>query len=870
MYMKQENKQKEIKMKRITKTLAAILCFTLLLAFNPFSVPVFADEAGSGGENTSGESAAAGEALAEVVFDLEKEVLDWGEGITKVHIRFDDEIDPVSVDAKTFSVKVGNFQRTITRIEVLGSEVVITMKSTQNSPGINSPIKNYSIVQNSVVKMLDGSELSPGSVSYVHGKEYNAQTAKFTYHVSQGGMKYRMYSPPVEDGEDYAVIFWLHGYMQGGSDNEKQILENRVTYFASDEVQEKFGGMFVVAPQNPEDEKTWSWMQTDETGRSSSLPVLISLINEVMENNPIDKDRVYIGGFSAGGFMTWHTILEYPELFAAAIPVCSAYAPTADELKVLKDMPVWIVHSANDPVCPVANSRNAYEYLTKLHGSTEVRYTEYPNVTTKDGTVYNGHFSWVYVCSDYYSREYGETYMDWLARQTRDKSDATFDIEAESFDYGEDVTKVVIDMKEPVDPESITVNTFRVSVLEYPYFNWQTQKESTIESLDRRVTGVSVDGRYVTLNLEHGFGVSGASTLLYNGKLWRNIPIDLKYEVTQNAVFKRADGSIVAVGDKTYTQKKMYNKLVDRFDKYVDVSGISYALYEPELESGKRYPLIVWLHGAGEGGFDNKVQIRGNKVIGLITDEVQSLFGGGRGAYVLAPQCPTGWMDDADFNRRSDYLEDVIALIERIISEKKVDEDKVYIGGCSMGGYMTWNVILTRPDLFAASFPVCPAYTPTEKELQAVVDLPIWIVHSSDDTTVRAAQTSRMTVPMLEKLGGSVRYTEFERTEYNGHWSWQYVFNNFYSEEYGETIMQWLAAQDRKLNAQKPSDNDADVSPSEMPSDDVTPDDSDVSKEGPSDNKTVSLAIIGVIIAVVALVAVVIIFMSKRKPSGKK
>jgi len=127
-----------------------------------------------------------------------------------------------------------------------------------------------------------------------------------------------------------------------------------------------------------------------------------------------------------------------------------------------------------------------------------------------------------------------------------------------------------------------------------------------------------------------------------------------------------------------------------------------------------------------------------------------------------------------------------------------------------------------------------------------------------------------MTVPMLEKLGGSVRYTEFERTEYNGHWSWQYVFNNFYSEEYGETIMQWLAAQDRKLNAQKPSDNDADVSPSEMPSDDVTPDDSDVSKEGPSDNKTVSLTIIGVIITVVALVAVVIIFMSKRKPSGKK
>ena len=348
-------------------------------------------------------------------------------------------------------------------------------------------------------------------------------------------------------------------------------------------------------------------------------------------------------------------------------------------------------------------------------------------------------------------------FTSYSAEESTDTTDATFDIEAESFDYGEDITKVVIDMKEPVDPSSITVNTFSVVVKDYPYFNWQTQKEGTSDSIIRIVTGVSVDGRYVTLELEHGFGVSGASTLMYNGKTWRNIPIDLKYEVTQVADFKRSDGSTVAVGEKSYTQKGMYNKLVDRFDKYVDESGLSYVLYEPELQTGTSYPLIIWLHGAGEGGFDNKVQIRGNKVVGLISDEVQSLFADGNGAYVFAPQCPTGWMDDADYDRRSDYLEDVIALIERIISENKIDPDKVYIGGCSMGGYMTWNVILTRPDLFAAAFPVCPAYTPTEKELEAVVNLPIWVVHSADDTTVRASQTSRLTVPMLEKLGGNVR-----------------------------------------------------------------------------------------------------------------
>lgn len=853
-------------MKRITKTTAAFLCFVLLLTFSPCNISSSAEEAASEKQGTSQESIASGNASAEAVFDLEKEILDWGEGITKVHIKFNEEIDAASVDADTFTVMVGTARRTITRIEVLGSEVIITMKSGQNTLGINSPIRNYVIAQNAPFKTSTGSEIDVGSIAYVPGDEYNAQTAKFTYHTSQSGMNYRMYSPPAEEGKEYAVLFWLHGYLQGGSDNESQILGNRVTFFASDEIQEKFDGMYVVAPQNPEDEQTWSWMQTDETGRSSSLPVLISLINEVIENNAIDRDRVYIGGFSAGGFMTWHTILEYPELFAAAIPVCSAYAPTADELKVLKDMPIWIVHSANDPVCPVANSRNAYDYLTKLNGSTEVRYSEYPNVIAKDGTVYNGHFSWVYVCSNYYSREYDDTYMDWLSRQTNDITNATFDIEAVSFDYGEDITKVVIDMKKPVDPASITESTFTVAVKDYPSFNWQTQKETTTDSIDRKVTGISVDGRYVTLELEHGFGVNGASTLMYNGKTWRNIPIDLNYEVTQISDFKRADGSTVAAGEMSYTQKRMYNNLVDRFDKYIDVSGISYVLYEPELQSGAKYPLIVWLHGAGEGGFDNKVQIRGNKVVGLISDDVQALFADGSGAYVLAPQSPTGWMDDADFNNRSDYLDDVITLIERIIKEKKIDSDKVYIGGCSMGGYMTWNVILTRPDLFAAAFPVCPAYTPTEKELQAVVNLPMWIVHSADDTTVNPAHTSRLTVPMLEKLGGTVRYTEFERTEYMGHWSWQYVFNNFYSDEYGETIMEWLATQDRTLNTQEISEEASEESPSVVPAGD----ESDLPEEGPPEKRLDTTAIVIVTVVVVALIATAVILINKRKPVNNK
>jgi predicted peptidase len=264
-------------MKRITKTTAAFLCFVLLLTFSPCNISSSAEEAASEKQGTSQESIASGNASAEAVFDLEKEVLDWGEGITKVHIKFNEEIDAASVDADTFTVMVGTARRTITRIEVLGSEVIITMKSGQNTLGINSPISNYVIAQNAPFKTSTGSEINVGSIAYVPGDEYNAQTAKFTYHTSQSGMNYRMYSPPAEEGKEYAVLFWLHGYLQGGSDNESQILGNRVTFFASDEIQEKFDGMYVVAPQNPEDEQTWSWMQTDETGRSSSLPVLISL-----------------------------------------------------------------------------------------------------------------------------------------------------------------------------------------------------------------------------------------------------------------------------------------------------------------------------------------------------------------------------------------------------------------------------------------------------------------------------------------------------------------------------------------------------------------------------------------------------------------
>lgn len=149
---------------------------------------------------------------------------------------------------------------------------------------------------------------------------------------------------------------------------------------------------------------------------------------------------------------------------------------------------------------------------------------------------------------------------------------------------------------------------------------------------------------------------------------------------------------------------------------------LNYAAYEPEhlKNDGKKNPLLLWIHGQGEGGTDVDIALLGNKVCSLVGRKIQSHFiteGGSLGAYVLVIQCPTYWMDGGDGeNSNGDVVSRYSSIFmdtykAYIAANEDVDESRVYVGGCSNGGYMTMNLLIQYPDVWAAAYTACEAYS---------------------------------------------------------------------------------------------------------------------------------------------------------------
>lgn len=216
-------------------------------------------------------------------------------------------------------------------------------------------------------------------------------------------------------------------------------------------------------------------------------------------------------------------------------------------------------------------------------------------------------------------------------------------------------------------------------------------------------------------------------------------------------------------------------------------------------------PLIIWLHGAGEGGTDPDIAILGNDVTNLGEDTIQGYFkedGGAQGAYVLAVQTPTMWMDDGtgangDGSTHSIYTDALKATIDQYISDNgDIDTNRIYIGGCSNGGYMTMEMITTYPSFFAAAYPICEAFGDTlftTDLATSIKSLPIWFTASADDTTV---DPTKFTIPAYQKLitagNTDCHLSYFEHVygndtgkevQYMGHWSWIYTLSDRCSKD---------------------------------------------------------------------------------------
>ena len=235
------------------------------------------------------------------------------------------------------------------------------------------------------------------------------------------------------------------------------------------------------------------------------------------------------------------------------------------------------------------------------------------------------------------------------------------------------------------------------------------------------------------------------------------------------------------------------------FEKQVFVDGadtLQCRILTPvNYKKGKKYPLVVFLHGSGERGSDNEKQLTWGAKLFL-----DSLNRARYPAIVVFPQCPinTSWAvvrrgvkDSLLFGVNSDTVMStpmrlVLKFVDNLSKEGHVDKKRVYIGGLSMGGMGTFDALARRPDLFAAAVPICGAGDPkTIKNYRK--GLPIWVFHGGADNVVPVSNSRRM-VGELTKVKAKVKYTEYPGV---GHNSWESAFAE-------PELLPWLFAQKKK------------------------------------------------------------------------
>lgn len=658
---------------------------------------------------------------------------------------------------------------------------------------------------------------------------------------SEGGKtNYALYTP-AKDSHKNALVIWNHGGGEYGTDVQIDMLANEVTAYAGEEFQSVMDGAYVLVPQRRNDEAR------------TTTKTVYELVQKVLKENPdIDPNRIISGGCSAGGMFTLQFEIDYPELFAATFPICPAIALTEEQAEKVKDIPTWFTVALTDTTCPYeTRTKVALDALKKV-GAKEVHTSIFGDVhdttgrfTNEDGTPYeyNGHWSWIYVDNNECYDENGVNLWQWMSKQSREDTvvaTGTQKAYVVGEDWGPAVSKTVIKLDKAIDADSVVAENLRV-VEEKNVTNWGENPDVAfgkeyIKSADRKVTKAYTsdeNGNETTkaskyLTIEMYISPNDGSPFIYSlatgFNSWCN-PYRLHVSLAKGAQLTSGDeivselnvtADIDVAGDgKICPQLDKFNVYEKSF-KASDGTVYSYADYAPAKDD-KKNALVIWLHGAGEGKYDPSIDILGNEVTAYVSEEFQKEFGN---AYVLVPQCPTMWMDDGtgayqNGDKGSCYKDSLMELIKDYVSSNDdIDTNRIIIGGCSNGGYMTMEMILANPDYFAAAFPICEAFEDqyiTDEQIESIKDMGIWFTYAKTDTTVDFTKCTEPTVKRLLAAGAknihvsafddvhdtTGRFTNADGTPYtyNGHWSWIYFDNNECYDENGVNAWEWLGKQ---------------------------------------------------------------------------
>ena len=201
------------------------------------------------------------------------------------------------------------------------------------------------------------------------------------------------------------------------------------------------------------------------------------------------------------------------------------------------------------------------------------------------------------------------------------------------------------------------------------------------------------------------------------------------------------------------------------FEKQITVTvKTRYLVIFPEgFQTDKKYPLLLFLHGAGERG-DNLEIVKKHGPFDKVK-ELKLPF------IIVAPQCASNkWWDTDILN----------ALLDELLVKYPIDSEQIYLTGLSMGGFGAWSWATLHPERFAAVVPICGG---GESAVVAgkMKELPIWAFHGAKDKTVPLQKSQEM-VDAVNKIGGKVKLTVYPEA---GHNSWAEAYNN-------PELYQWL------------------------------------------------------------------------------
>ncbi len=407
------------------------------------------------------------------------------------------------------------------------------------------------------------------------------------------------------------------------------------------------------------------------------------------------------------------------------------------------------------------------------------------------------------------------------AAQAEGAVTGTYAMVVDSFDPAAYSTDIILTLDQAIDavtPESFAVSE---SKMELNYATMAMEEASN----DRVITdaflcdadGVEVDGpsEYVAISMKPSaacksiFGSMGAMGL----NSWETT-YALNVSLAEGAALTAGGEAVESLAiDPEFTDVYV-SESVGKFDTegvYTSTSGVTYnyASYSPEEATDT---LVVWLHGLGEGGTegtDPSIILLAAESDELAGEAFQSKIGG---AHVLAPQCPTWWMDPDGKGEALDgstvnsyYAESLDEFIDSYAAE--VGASKIVIAGCSNGGYMTMVMALKNPDKYAAIIPVCEALEYSaglNASLDAIKDLPMYFVYSQDDPLVVPEVYEIPTIDYLTGIGATDLHTSVTEHVFGtvadeepvmqfGHASWIYFFNDETADENGVSAWTWLA-----------------------------------------------------------------------------